>query len=199
MNMAKLGIVSRVGNYFHSLGKRYKQRAGGMTRYTLCVFRGWAKRNGSRHSFAFDIPAIRGRTLFSVDKLVGSPGLTVIPGQVPPQGTSFAGQNCPQSLTGRGSRSKSTLKTTVPALAARPGVAMSSRLSTAEFPDLLPCGSAVTGEAGTVSGQSGQPAPQGKAAGIHPAASQQAPEGRAEGLTFSLTEAQRSALSFAPI
>ena len=74
---------------------------------------------------------------------------------------------------------------------------MSSRLSTAEFPDLLPCGSAVTGEAGTVSGQSGQPAPQGKAAGIHPAASQQAPEGRAEGLTFSLTEAQRSALSFA--
>lgn len=47
---------------------------------------------------------------------------------------------------------------------------MSSRLSTAKFPDLLPGGSADTGEAGTVSGQSGQPAPQGKAAGIHPPA-----------------------------
>lgn len=47
---------------------------------------------------------------------------------------------------------------------------MSRRLSTAEFPDLLPSGSADTGEAGTVSGQSGQPAPQGKAAGIHPPA-----------------------------
>lgn len=66
---------------------------------------------------------------------------------------------------------------------------MSRRLSTAEFPDLLPGGSADTGEAGTVSGQSGQPAPQGKAAGIHPAASPV--------LTFSLTEEQRSALSFA--
>lgn len=66
---------------------------------------------------------------------------------------------------------------------------MSSRLSAAEFPDLLPCGSADTGEAGTVSGQSGQPAPQGQAAGIHPAASPV--------LTFSLTEEQRSALSFA--
>lgn len=38
MNMAKLGIVSRAGNYFHSLGKRHKQRAGGLMRYTLCVF-----------------------------------------------------------------------------------------------------------------------------------------------------------------
>lgn len=76
---------------------------------------------------------------------------------------------------------------------------MSSRLNAAEFPDLLPGGSADTGEAGTVSGQSGQPAPQGQAAGIHPAASQQAPEGRAVGLTFSLTEAQRSALSFAAL
>lgn len=45
-----------------------------------------------------------------------------------------------------------------------------SRLSSAELPDLLPGGSADTGEAGTVSGQSGQPAPQGKAAGIHPPA-----------------------------
>lgn len=74
---------------------------------------------------------------------------------------------------------------------------MSSRLSTSKFPDLLPGGSAVTGEAGTVSGQSGQSALQGKAAGIYPPASQQAPEGRAVGLMFSLTEAQRSALSFA--
>lgn len=58
---------------------------------------------------------------------------------------------------------------------------MSRRLSTAEFPDLLPGGSAVTGEAGTVSGQSGQHAPQGKAAGIHPPASLQAPQGPRRG------------------
>ncbi|MBI5626227.1 MAG: hypothetical protein HY935_03355 [Nitrosomonadales bacterium] len=38
MNMAKLGTVSRAGNSFHSLGNPHKQRAGGMTRYTLCAF-----------------------------------------------------------------------------------------------------------------------------------------------------------------
>lgn len=76
---------------------------------------------------------------------------------------------------------------------------MSERMSTAEFPGLLPGGSAVTGEAGTVSGQSGQYAPQGKAAGIHPPASRQAPQGRAGGLTFSLTEEQRSHLAFAAL
>jgi len=53
MNMAKLGIVSAAGNYFHSLGKRHKQRAGGLMRYTLCVFKGWAKRNSSRSCFNF--------------------------------------------------------------------------------------------------------------------------------------------------
>jgi len=37
-NMAKLGTVSAAGNYFHSFGNQRKQRAGGMTRYTLCVF-----------------------------------------------------------------------------------------------------------------------------------------------------------------
>ena len=90
MNMAKLGIVSRAGNYFHSLGNPRKQRAGGLMRYTLCVFQGWARRNGSRNGFAFDIPdipdipAISGRALFSVGELVRkqiSPGTYVIPGQ----------------------------------------------------------------------------------------------------------------------
>lgn len=38
MNMAKLGIVLAAGNYFHSAGNPRKYRAGGMTRYTLCVF-----------------------------------------------------------------------------------------------------------------------------------------------------------------
>lgn len=38
MNMAKLGIVSAAGNYFHSLGNPRKQRAGDLMRYTLCVF-----------------------------------------------------------------------------------------------------------------------------------------------------------------
>ena len=38
MNMAKLGIVSTAGNYFHSLWNPCKQRAVGMTCYTLCVF-----------------------------------------------------------------------------------------------------------------------------------------------------------------
>lgn len=38
MNMQKLGIVSRAGNYFSTLENPHKQRAGGMTRYTLCVF-----------------------------------------------------------------------------------------------------------------------------------------------------------------
>ena len=61
----------------------------------------------------------------------------------------------------------------------------------AAFPDTLPGGSAVTGEAGTMSGRSGQPAPQVKAEGIRPPASSV--------LTFSLTEAQRSALSFAAL
>lgn len=40
MNMAKLGTVSRAGNYFHSLGKWLKQRAGGFMRYTLCELNG---------------------------------------------------------------------------------------------------------------------------------------------------------------
>lgn len=53
MNMAKLGIVSRVGNYFHSLGKRHKQRVGSLMAYTLCVFKDRAKRNGSRNGFNF--------------------------------------------------------------------------------------------------------------------------------------------------
>ena len=44
--------------------------------------------------------------------------------------------------------------------------------NSAASPDLLPCGSADIGEAGTDSGQSGQYAPQVKAAGIHPPASQ---------------------------
>lgn len=39
MNMAKLGTVSRAGNYFSTPGNPRKQRAGGMTRYTLCVFK----------------------------------------------------------------------------------------------------------------------------------------------------------------
>lgn len=37
MNMAKLGTVSRAGNSFQPGGKRHKQRAGGLMRYTLCV------------------------------------------------------------------------------------------------------------------------------------------------------------------
>ena len=48
-------------------------------------------------------------------------------------------------------------------------------------PDMLPSGSADIGEAGTLSGHSGQPAPQVKAEGIYPPASQQAPQGCAEG------------------
>ena len=51
MNMAKLGIVSAAGNYFHSLGNPRKQRAGGLMRYTLCVFQGKARQNGSRNGF----------------------------------------------------------------------------------------------------------------------------------------------------
>ena len=39
MNMAKLGTVSAAGNYFHSFGNPRKQRAGGVTRYTLCEIR----------------------------------------------------------------------------------------------------------------------------------------------------------------
>lgn len=38
MTMAKLGIVSTAGNYFSTLGNPHKQRAGGLMRYTLCVF-----------------------------------------------------------------------------------------------------------------------------------------------------------------
>lgn len=47
MNMAKLGTVSALGNYFHSTGNPRKQRAGGMMRYTLCEYLGKA-RNSSR-------------------------------------------------------------------------------------------------------------------------------------------------------
>jgi hypothetical protein len=54
----------------------------------------------------------------------------------------------------------------------------------AEFPGLLPCGSAVAVEAGTGSGQSGQPVPQVEAEGTRPPASQQAPQGRAEGCSM---------------
>lgn len=52
MNMAKLGTVSAAGNYFYSLGKWLKQRAGGLMAYTLCVFQGWVKRNGSLHALS---------------------------------------------------------------------------------------------------------------------------------------------------
>ena len=59
-NMAKPGTDSAAGNYFYSLGNPRKQRAGGVTRYTLCEYQGKARRNGSRYGFAFDIPAISG-------------------------------------------------------------------------------------------------------------------------------------------
>lgn len=36
MNMAKLGIVSTVGNFFHSFNKLSKYGACRMTAYTLC-------------------------------------------------------------------------------------------------------------------------------------------------------------------
>jgi hypothetical protein len=42
MNMAKLGTVSAVGNYFHLTGNPRKYRACGMTRYTLCEYQGKA-------------------------------------------------------------------------------------------------------------------------------------------------------------
>lgn len=48
MNMAKLGTVSAAGNSFHSTGNPRQQRDCGMTRYTLCVFKEVAKRNGSQ-------------------------------------------------------------------------------------------------------------------------------------------------------
>ena len=117
MNMAKLGIVSRAGNYFHSLGNPRKQRAGGLMRYTLCVFQGWARRNGSRNGFAFDIPAISGRALFSVGELVRkqiSPGTYVIPGQTLTGEPSKSPQNSPQSLMACASRPKFPRKITVP-------------------------------------------------------------------------------------
>lgn len=79
---------------------------------------------------------------------------------------------------------------------------MSSRvLDSAELPDLLPGGSAVKSEAGTLSGQSGQYAPKVKAEGNFPPVSQQAAQRRAEvlPLTFSFTEAQREALAFAAL
>ena len=70
---------------------------------------------------------------------------------------------------------------------------------TAELPDLLPGGSAVAGEAGTLSGQSGQYAPHVEAEGCRLPASQQAAQRRAEVLTFELTEGQRAALAFAAL
>lgn len=70
VNMVKLGIVSAAGNYFHSFGKRHKQRAGGLMRYTLCVFQDKARRHSSRYGFAFDIPRITGRAPYSAGKLV---------------------------------------------------------------------------------------------------------------------------------
>lgn len=63
MNMAKLGTVIQSKTRLAKNGNPRKQRAGGLMRYTLCVFQGWANRNGSRHGFAFDIPAISGRAL----------------------------------------------------------------------------------------------------------------------------------------
>jgi hypothetical protein len=63
MNMQKLGIVVQ-SKFGQAKGANpRKQRAGGLMRYTLCEYQGKAKRNSSRHSFAFDIPLIRGRTL----------------------------------------------------------------------------------------------------------------------------------------
>lgn len=69
----------------------------------------------------------------------------------------------------------------------------------AELPDLLPGGSAVAGEAGALSGQSGQYAPHVEAEGCRLPAGQQAAQRRAEVLTFELTEGQRAALAFAAL
>jgi len=86
-------------------------------------------------------------------------------------------------------------------------------VSPAASPDLLPRGSAVAGEAGANSGQSGQSTPQGKAEGNCPAASgfgvdciaspaartQEHGKGLRDLFTFTLTEDQRDHLSFAAL
>jgi hypothetical protein len=58
MNMEKLGIVSRAGNYFQSIEEPRKQRGFGLPLYTLCEYRADRTRNGTRYNSAFYIPSI---------------------------------------------------------------------------------------------------------------------------------------------
>jgi hypothetical protein len=61
MNMAKLGTVSRSLKIYSLLGNPLESRAGGLMRYTLCVFQGAERRNSFRNnSCSFpDVAAIR--------------------------------------------------------------------------------------------------------------------------------------------
>lgn len=58
MNMQKLGTVVQSKSGQAKSANPRKQRAGGMTCYTLCEYQGQAKRNSSPHSFSFDIATL---------------------------------------------------------------------------------------------------------------------------------------------
>jgi hypothetical protein len=107
MNMQKVGtfVQSNSGQQKRSNPRQY--RASNVTRYTLCVFQGWQRRNGLRHGFAFDIPPIIGLTAAGPD-LICHPakkqqsGSHVIPGQSLMDETAKTHPETPPSLTGSG-------------------------------------------------------------------------------------------------
>jgi hypothetical protein len=60
MKMRKVGTVVQSNSGQAKGANPRKQRAGGMTCYTLCVIYGAAKRNSSQYGCGFDILGISG-------------------------------------------------------------------------------------------------------------------------------------------
>jgi hypothetical protein len=109
MNMRKVGIVVQSISLQEKVLTPRQYRAFNMTRYTLCEYQRQAKRNSSRHSFAFYILLIgriapvscrRAAALAAAGgkkQVQQSPGTYVIPGQAatdchpskPPQAISL--------------------------------------------------------------------------------------------------------------
>jgi hypothetical protein len=115
MNMAKLGTVAQSKSGPAKGANPRKQRAFGMTWYTLCEYQGKAKRNSSRHGFAFDILRISRLASGSGNSGSGNSGQRYGLSNTVPLShheTSKTTQNTPQSLTGCGFLPR---KITVPA------------------------------------------------------------------------------------